>query len=52
MNCPRCGEDASSTICQIWGNTGAYYQCNECGLYINKDGTENEVMIQPEEVTT
>ena len=47
MHCPGCGsEDLSRTTIQVRVNTGAAYICGACGVPINEDGTENEVLVR------
>ena len=46
MNCPVCNsENLSMTTIQVFVNTGARYIC-ECGIPVNEDGTENEVLVK------
>ncbi len=44
--CPECGSKRLElTTIQVRYNTGARWICLSCGLPINEDGTENEVLL-------
>src|ERR1017187_3149972 len=48
MKCPRCrGTNMSHNNLVVKVNTGAYFHCDTCGLELNEDGTENDVLLQP-----
>ena len=45
--CPECGSDhLEFTTVQVRYNTGARWICLACGLPINEDGSENEVLVR------
>ena len=47
IRCPRCdGDSLDPTTMQVHVNTGARYICTECGTPVNKDGSENEVLLR------
>ncbi len=46
MKCPECGSGCERTNLQCRINTGAAYICINCGLPVNEDGTENEVLVR------